>query len=529
MIDSPQDHGRHIIYLAAILLLALSARFYVWVMSPVFNPDGVIYIYQAKALYYGNIKELTGCGVNFFSVYPLLIYLFHFILGDWEVSARMVSILFGAATVVPVYMIVLRFVDLRSALITALIAAVIPVAAGTAGQIVRDHVAWCFVALGLVFFLKHRDEHRMVSNLILSSGFFLLAAWGRAEAVSFTLLSLCYLAVKGGPHRVKKIAFFSLPIIALTLAGLIAFYAAKFDIGQSFRIASMTAIFDDLFDGYTQLRTELEYLAIGLEGRLRFFVAAARQNIWSLALVLVVVNVIRGLSYFYGIFILFGLKKYQSENGIKTGELTYIHSLIIFGLMMLYMHTVRCWVMDVRFVMVVILPSLVLAGMGIERLIGTVTKRGIMSVKAASVLVIGGVLFVGAGNIVRFSEKDKLVFRQIGYSIAENAANGRPIAVVASQHIKRWVAYYANSDVDSAVCPEADYDFADIIGSDYDALLRNLKSRAASYLVWEEKNWPTGAFDLSAAARAEDMVRLGSWYHPDTGRMILFKCALTGR
>ena len=59
-------------YLYFIVLLGLAIRLIAWANTYVVNPDGTLYIHQAKAIYYGQ-KEALFCGYSFVANYPVMI------------------------------------------------------------------------------------------------------------------------------------------------------------------------------------------------------------------------------------------------------------------------------------------------------------------------------------------------------------------------------------------------------------------------------------------------------------------------
>ena len=67
----PNDFGRlGAVVIVLIFILGLVIRLFACQHTVIVNPDGVYYIHQARAIYYGEWNSLTSCGVSFLSNYP---------------------------------------------------------------------------------------------------------------------------------------------------------------------------------------------------------------------------------------------------------------------------------------------------------------------------------------------------------------------------------------------------------------------------------------------------------------------------
>jgi 4-amino-4-deoxy-L-arabinose transferase-like glycosyltransferase len=147
-------------YLWLILLLGLLARLYAFSHTYVINPDGVYYLYQAKALLYKMPDKASSCGFPFISLYPVLIMLFYKIFGDWIVAAKSVSLFFGLLTVIPFYFLMKRFFTITVASITTLIFSLNPVLVERSPDLIKGPIFWFFSVLGLLLFVKALDRHK---------------------------------------------------------------------------------------------------------------------------------------------------------------------------------------------------------------------------------------------------------------------------------------------------------------------------------------------------------------------------------
>ena len=92
-----------------IILLGFAIRLFSFHYTYIINPDGVLYIHQARAIYYGLKDSILTCSMGYLSNYSILIVLAYKIFGDWVVAAKSVSLFFGTITLVPVYFLLNRF------------------------------------------------------------------------------------------------------------------------------------------------------------------------------------------------------------------------------------------------------------------------------------------------------------------------------------------------------------------------------------------------------------------------------------
>jgi len=522
---SGKNDGRNLIsYLVLITLLAAAVRGYIWFMSPVVNPDGVLYIHQARAFYHGQWEDLTNCSLSFFSIYPLLVALIYPFFHDWVSSARIISILFGSLTVAPVYLMARRFASSEAAILTSVLFAVLPGASGAAGQIVRDLVCWFFLAWGMYLVVSQMEKPAFKASLFLSCLCFLLASWARVEAFLFIILSVVFLALRGGEGRAERILYFSLPLAITFALGILLGPLCGLDMAKAFRLREIADKILEPWGAYVGLRGELKGLSRIVEGEaLRHFFSQARHNAWLLAAISLAGYVLKAFLYFY--FILFAAGIWKAKE-ISGGIKSVVYPIMISSgaLLLLYVHLIHTWVMDTRFVMIFVIPSLCFVAAGIDYTFMVLGRRLRLSFRTAFLLVLMFIILIGVWNDLRFSERDKSIFKEIGEAVAAASAPGKEALVVSSLHTVRWVSFYANMHIAGAPCPQPYSDFRAVLGKDYNEMTKNLKAMGASHLLWEERHWPQGTFDLLKNADSGHLKRLGSWYHPDTGEMILFRC-----
>ena len=134
-----------------IIVLGFMIRLYSFYHSYLFNPDGIKYIQQAKALNFGLYDVLTACHGHVNSPAFFILAAFK-ITGNWVVAGKAVSLVFGTAVMIPLYLLLRRFLDKSSACCCLLVFAVHPIFVELSVDILRVPVFWFFLTLGLYLF-----------------------------------------------------------------------------------------------------------------------------------------------------------------------------------------------------------------------------------------------------------------------------------------------------------------------------------------------------------------------------------------
>jgi len=504
-----------------ILALAFFVRLYVFFHTSIINPDGTIYVHQARTLAYGQWDEVTSCAMGSLSIYPVLIWAAHYLFRHWVFAATSVSLFFGTAVLVPAYLLLRRFFDKNITLVSTLILALIPVMVTRSADIVRGPIAWFFALCGLYFFVRHLDERKRLF-LALSCVTFLLAAWARVEFSLFIGVSVLYLSLSGKRCGFDNLLWFVSPVLILALLGLFVLLLLDVNIGNSFRINSILTKLSSTLASYKNLRADLSALVNQpIPGPLELFLAKARNLVWFVALGTLVVYIKRAFFYPFFFIFLVGITGIGPRIG-KDGRIAYATLLSICTALLLYVHILDTWVVGPRFMVLFILASLPLLGYGLEKIISFFRSTFKLSPRLAFSLVCIFVLAFGLPKNLKSRENDKLVFRQIGEYIAQREGNDRAIQVAASLHIVRWISFYANLAYRGAPCPQPYGDFQAFVGANYEEFMRNIRNKGVKYFLWEEKHWPTGSFDFVEVKRSKDFEELSTWSHPDTGRMVLY-------
>lgn len=520
LVKKMYDHKESASEKTLILVLALGflIRVYACLHTHIINPDGTLYIHQARALYFGAWQQLTSCGLSYLSIYPILVTLAYPIFQDWIVAARSVSVFFGTLTLIPLYFLLRRFFVKETSVLCALIFTLIPFLVGHSADVIRDPVFWFFLMLGLYFFVLQMEKSGKGIFLALASFSFLLAAWARVEALLFILLSFSYLlATKQDKKGQRLMCFLAPPMLALLSAVV---HAGLWNI---FRLDEIFSKILDPFRQYAELRSTLAALASPPQGYfLESFFKRARNLVWLIALGTLFAHIVK--AFFYPAFLVFLAGTADIGKSIREDRRIRYLLLLSFGaLVLLYLHILQTWLIYHRFMAVFLFPSFVFVGFGIERLLVFANSRFRLKRSFALALLCFLIFSLSLPKNLKPAEQDKVVFKEIGELIAQMEGKDREIPVAASMQTIRWICFYANLHAPGAPCPQPYNKFRPVVGKGYQEFARNLRDRGIRYFLWEEKHWPKDRFNFQKQLRPEDFRRLCSWYHPDTGRLVLYR------
>jgi hypothetical protein len=144
---------RRTLFVAGLLGLAIVLRGSLWLRIPILWPDGVVYLEMARSFSKGLWAE--GLAGIYHPLYPLLIGLLHRLIGVFglapprETVAGLLSVFLGSATLLPLYLLVRRMADGKTAIIAAVLLALQPYAVRWSAEVMSDSVFLFFLYLSI--------------------------------------------------------------------------------------------------------------------------------------------------------------------------------------------------------------------------------------------------------------------------------------------------------------------------------------------------------------------------------------------
>lgn len=509
-----------------ILVLGLAIRILACQQTHIINPDGVYYIHQARALYYGEWHALTGCHLTFVSIYPFLIAGAYFICHHWVIAAQIVSVFFGSITLIPLYLLLRRFFERTISALTLLVFALLPFFVAGSASVVRDPICWFFLTLGLYLFLCSEENH-YPTLLLLASLSFLMASWARIESILFILVGGLYLIVVPQEKRLQKFFFFFLPLLlALTIVLCAALLLNK-PLGHTLRLAEVMHKLSGPFVAYETLRGDIAGLMsqFSPDDVMPHFLHKTRNMVWLVALGTLVKYMARAYFYVFLIVLIIGIGK--TWHGLKTDRrVLYLSLTALSALLLLYVHLLQTWMMFDRFWAIFILPAAVSLGFGFEKAVSVLNTRLHLKEWIGIFLLCLMILTFALPKDLKSRETDKRVFKEISGCIAQReTGRQRPIRILTSERSPNWISFYANLDYPAAPCPMENVSIENMVGKGYPTFVKTLTDEGVDYCLYEERYWPDMGFAFPKDRVKNDFKKVGEWHHPDTGRLILYKVA----
>ncbi|MDM8523136.1 glycosyltransferase family 39 protein [Desulfococcaceae bacterium HSG8] len=494
-----------------VILLGFAIRLYTFFFIPLINPDGILYIQQAKALYYGLWDSLTLC-YHHFSNYPVFIAASYKIFGDWLLGARIVSLFFGTISLIPFYLLTRRFFDETVSALTLLVFALLPVFIYVSRDVMRDPAYWFFALLGLYLFILQIEKPGKWL-LFLSSISFIMGMWARIETVLFILISFGYLVIT---KKWRSVFFFLTPPLFISLVAGICIWVFHRDMPTVFEPRILTVPLD-IVSGYQALRDNLSLMADQRpEGFSPYFFPKVRNLVWLIALGVLGVQIVEAL--FYPFFLIFILGVPGSMHRIrKDPRLVYLSVTAVMALVVLYGQILFNWAMFSRFIALFLFPGFFFMGLGVEKIIRFLTPRLKKGRSAACAVLCLIILLPGLAKSLRANYvEDKLVFKEIGEFIARKEGSTRAVSVAGGFKRVKIVFFYANLNYDGAPCfdPEAE------LTRGHPPDTRWIKKKGFHYFLWDEKSGTPEGLDQILKDRA--YVKLNEWHSSRLGRLILF-------
>ena len=516
----------NIVYLVILIISALAIRVYSFTHTMMMNLDGPIYIHQARALYYGLWQDINTCaGVDWLTLYSTLIATVYPFAGDWMKGAMAVNLIFGTLMIIPLYLFLRRFLDEKTSFLTTFIFVMLPVFVDQSVNIIRDPSSWFFAVLGL-YFLVYDDEKETPIFLVFSSISFIIATATRIENMAFIMGGCLYTFMVFRNRKAKAMFLFLSPIIL----AIVSFTAVQLIRHPGsfywYRFHEIPLYIVRLFDSYRDLEKNLTPLVLNPPPGIPIeFMRYSRTLIWFTALGVVLQSAMEAFFYPFFALLLLGLAGLKDRIRKDRRLLSMILAIVV-SLIVLYIYCLNTWSMENRRLIMVIIPSAVFLGFGMEKLINWLHKKSGWSDYVAVIMLCLFILILTLPKDLKVREADKLVYKEIGETIARLDGSSGVIEMITLGNAVRWNNYYTNLHVKGAPCPDKYSGWRHdriLIGNSYEKFITNMQKRNVRYIVWEEKTWPRDKFAFIESLQPGGLIKLKEWSHPDTGKIMLFE------
>jgi hypothetical protein len=317
-----------------------------------------------------------------------------------------------------------------------------------------------------------------------------------------------------------RLSVFSTPIILILVAGAIGFMLVDPLAAHHLRLDKVTNELTQFVPVYHSLRDHLKELIAQSDGWMAEFFHHVRTLVWFMPLSIIFNSIWE--SFFYPYALVYAIGFIGLRQRLKEDRrIGYFLWLSVLSIVVLYVHLLQTWLIHHRFMVILILPSCVIVGFGIDNILRYLQHRfkwnADKTVKAMIVLI---VLFALPKTLAP-RERDKAIFEKAGQIIAQQKADDQTARIMAAcSTVHRWVYFYAHKDYPGTSCATG---LCDNIPSGYGSLVAKLRATGTQYVLYEEKKWPKDTIDLMHSPFQTDFDIVGRWRHRDTGEVLLLK------
>jgi len=512
--------------LVAIIVFGIIIRIIATFNLSIIENDGVVYIQQARALLSGDFSGVFSCDLTNLPLSTVFIAGAYLLVGDWLIAAHGISLVFGSAMLIPLAMILRCFFDRKIVFLGVATFSVLPVFVYTSVYILREPVFIFFITLGLCCFIKYLNEYKK-QLLIYSSLCFMLGAWARIEGLFIIPLAAIFIVIYCHKEKFSHLLFF----LALPAAFVLLFEAflINTNIMSTHVLASRSR---EVFYGTTLAYGSLKQAVLSIDFseqhiRMSLFLKEAGDQIWLIGAGTVIRNLIKALHYFFFFILLLGLK--DAWSFLKFDKrIIFLSSVAMAGMFVIYISCLAKWVPTPRYYTgIVLIPLSFLICCGFKRFLYLLENRVNLNARWSFLLVVTVVLLICLPKDLKTGDKDKRVFRDIANEISKYEDTTSAIKIATSFERNRWINFYSNYDFLSASdipwCNLSKDFLWEYFPKNYEDFDIYIKKKNIDYFLWEQRAWQKGKFLFNSSRLDEYFDRIGEWYHPDTGDMVLYR------
>lgn len=205
-----------------ILFIALLVRLIVTFLIYIIARDGTRFIAMAQNLYAGDINAVLS--EQYHPLYCVLIFLWHFLIPNWEYSARIAAVVMGVLTLIPLFYLTKDLFDETVAKTAVLLYAFHPYAVRYCADVLSGSTYIFFIMISLWLGYLSLTEKKNIRLIFLSGGSAALAYLTRPEGIGVFLVLALFCAARIFFGIKKKKRFLSgLTALILLISGFMLF------------------------------------------------------------------------------------------------------------------------------------------------------------------------------------------------------------------------------------------------------------------------------------------------------------------
>jgi 4-amino-4-deoxy-L-arabinose transferase-like glycosyltransferase len=456
--------GKH----GLIILLATSAFLKILIFGfsydQAVNPDGIRYLSAAQQFAAGHFRE--GMVIYPMPLYPLLIAAVHFLIPNWVLAARLISIFSLVLAIIPLYFLATDLFDRKAAFWACLAFTLAPLPNKWVMYVIRGPGFLVFFACAVYFAQRaiRKPELKYFFGAVLA---FWISIGFRIEGIVFFpvyfffLLGLIVFVTNERSHCIKGILIWAaLPVILVVILFVfnspkVAYFNRIDQVLQEVKNLVHLRFLDNYHQIYQQLKALEDQSPFTGLGKYNV-VAIARHYMPVLYWFGLMESLIRVLFPFFVLPLVFGFRRPFWRNHIM------ILTLVIIYLLALYYYALKVDFVRTRFL---IGPAFLLypwVGAGLGRLFTRIQKSSMQTMLA---VIFAGLFIVSPlAKIARSVEKqDNVIVRAAEWITAQPAFKDARI-VVNDPRIAFYTGResYAQKKMDSWLHPTVHYDYSGI-------------------------------------------------------------------
>jgi 4-amino-4-deoxy-L-arabinose transferase-like glycosyltransferase len=432
-----------------LFILAFLLRLYIVFKAQVIANDGILYIKMAKIVDINNLQKISE--FSFFNLYPVLVALAQPILGDWELSGRMVSAILGALAIIPLFLIIKKMVNAKVGIIASFFYIISPHFVEYSSDVLRESSFWFFsiTALWLAWEGITRKRWLLFFLSSISAG---LAIFTRIEGVAIILITTLWIFLylpKSNAGLKKACLFtlifvFSFPIITSPFLFFLKSKVGRWELAQA---GGYFKSLPYLYHG-TEKTLEVEPAFLNKTSlEFRALIELSKRHKYMIYFSEIIYKFIKSFNIFLFLLLLFGIFKRRAVPYSKNEFYILIWFSTFFSISFLYM--TRRYYFSTRHGLLMGIPALVWAGIGfyefknkVERWMSK-TEFFPTVYKFATVFLVFIIIVLILPKTLSSYRSDKIGLKRMGIYLKELGYSKSKF--VGQPELTR-MAFYADSD-----------------------------------------------------------------------------------
>jgi len=431
-------------FLVSIALFTRAIHFF---QNQVIANDGVFYIQLAKLFSEGKYEQIPFS----FNLYPFLLIPIHGLVGDWELSGRLVSITFSTLAVIPIFLLGRSLYDEKVGWFASIFYLFLPNSLRYSSEVLRDPAAWFFLVLTLWLAWIGAQKNRSIlfGAASMSAG---LGSMIRAESLALWSILILFIAFRkregiSFKRRSFNVALFML-VFPIVFSGFL-FFMNNHSSQKGFNALHLYPLF--FLKNYTSISLQSQDHIGAIGDKVYKSLPFASKNFIELAsshrIILnaseVVYKFVKSANLLI-ILILFGLWKRKKQGFELADWYLFCSWATLFGISIAYAMQVNYF--STRHGLTLVIPGLFFAGHGLIYAAEILSVRtGRFSPKWAPVkkhllpILASLMIFVFIIQALPADRVDRIPMKKIGLGLKEKGYHGSTI--MGPARLSRLVFY----------------------------------------------------------------------------------------